>query len=139
MKGAGTIDIRPFLLKHAFHLAHGHEPVTTGIAFEPLPFRPIRGIDAGSPVECVNRQAAIVCQGHQTRSLRCRPRFQKRILDERGAGFCRFGQPEGARRDAFDTIRFEQRGNLLEFSRIMRGNHQRARTDAACHLRVASS
>ena len=60
MESAGTIDLGAFLLQHAFDLAHRHIPVAPRIAFEPLSFGPVGGVNAGPSVECIDGQTAII-------------------------------------------------------------------------------
>ena len=139
MERAGPVYIRALFLQQPLDLAHCHVPVAARIAFEPLPLGPVGGIDARPPAERSDRQAAVVGQRDDARRLRRCACLEQRVLDEGGAGFGRFGQTQRPGRQAFHAMRFEQRGNLFQLAGVMRGNHERARTEPACHLRVASS
>ena len=125
----------PCCLQHSFDLAHRHVPVAARLAFEPLPFGPVGGVDAGPTIERSDRQAAIVGEGGEARSLRRGARLDQRVLDEGLAGFRRLGQAERAGRDAVEPIGLEQRGDFLQLARIMRGDDQLAGAEACGSLR----
>jgi hypothetical protein len=104
MKGGGAIHVGAFLGQHPLDLAHRHVPVAARRAFEPLPFGPIGGVDAGAAIERRHCKPAIVGERSEARGFRRRARLQQRVLHESGAGLGRLGQAERSGRQALDPV-----------------------------------
>ena len=131
-KGGGPIDVGALFCKQAFHLAHGHIPVAAFRAFKPLPFRPIRSVDARPAAQRPDFQSAIIRQsgkaGHGGGM-----RLDQRIFGKGCSGFFRFWQAKLPRGHRLNAIRGKEIANFAHLALIMAGNDQTAGGQLARH------
>ena len=103
--GLGRLDLAPDPL-------HGPHPV----AFAVRVFGPARGVDARSPVQRVDAQAAVVGERGKTAEVGCLARLQFGVVDEGDAGLLGLRQAEllGA-----DAARFRAAPSSARISRSL--------------------
>ena len=111
--GPGRLDLAPHPL---------HRPAEIALAVTVL--GPAGGEDAGVAVERIDRKAAVVGQRREPRQVGSLAGLQLGIVDEGDPGLVGLGKIEFLGADALDPERRQQRPDLTQLTRIMRGDDE---------------